>query len=120
MESKKEAEVQEPRKLTKKIEEKEPEVVVQKVTASPLADDRTIIKIFDMLEQAQHYKQLKKGANEVIKILNKSKAECVIMAADTDPIELLMNLPELCEDKSVPYCFVKSKSGLGRACGIKR
>jgi U4/U6 small nuclear ribonucleoprotein SNU13 len=42
------------------------------------------------------------------------------MAADTDPIELLLNLPQLCEEKSIPYCFVKSNAALGRACGIKR
>lgn len=67
-----------------------------------------------------NHKQLKKGANEVLKLLNKSKAEVVVMAADTDPIGLLMNLPGICEEKSVPYCFVSSTAALGRACGIKR
>jgi U4/U6 small nuclear ribonucleoprotein SNU13 len=63
---------------------------------------------------------LKKGVNEVIKILNKSKAEAIFLAGDSDPLELLLNLPQLCEEKSVPYCFVNSKAALGRACGIKR
>lgn len=119
MENNKES-VDAPRKLTKKIGAKKKEEKALKITASPLADDRTTVKIFDMLEQAGHYKQLKKGANEVIKILNKSKAEVILMAADTDPLELLLNLPQLCEEKSVPYCFVKSNAALGRACGIKR
>lgn len=112
----------EERTLTIKIgdkNEKEP-VKTYTVTPSPLADDKTSLKIFDMLEQSMHHKQLKKGANEVMKLLAKSKAEVVIMAADTQPIELLMNLPEICEEKSVPYCFVASNSALGRACGIKR
>jgi len=30
----------------------------------------------------------------------------VVMAADTKPIEILMNLPTLCDEKNVPYCFV--------------
>lgn len=55
-----------------------------------------------------------------MKLLGKSKAEVVIMAADTEPIELLMNLPEICEEKSVAYCFVPSAAALGRSCGIKR
>ena len=59
-----------------------------------------------MFQQAIHYKQLKKGANEVIKVLNRGKCELVIMAADCDPIELLMNLPNLCEEYNVPYCFI--------------
>ena len=109
-----------PKILQKTISENKEEKKVYKVTPSPIADDRTTVKIYDMLEQAMHYKQLKKGANEVIKTLSKSKAEAVLMAADTDPIELLMNLPELCEEKSVPYCFVKAKADLGRACGITR
>lgn len=60
------------------------------------------------------------------------------MAADTTPIEILLHLPLLCEDKNVPYVFVRSKHGnqfflykeyyidfilfsaLGRACGVSR
>jgi U4/U6 small nuclear ribonucleoprotein SNU13 len=29
-------------------------------------------------------------------------------------------LPLLCEDKNVPYVFVRSKAALGRACGVNR
>jgi len=42
------------------------------------------------------------------------------MAADTEPIEILLHLPLLCEDKNVPYVFVPSKTALGRACGVAR
>ena len=42
------------------------------------------------------------------------------MAADTDPLEILLHLPLLCEDKNVPYVFVSSKVALGRACGVSR
>ena len=42
------------------------------------------------------------------------------MAADCVPLEVVMTLTPLCEDKSIPYCFVESKAVLGRACGIKR
>ena len=91
-----------------------------KVVATPKADAKATIKIFDILEQAMNYKQLKKGVNEVMKVLNKHKAEAVIMAADTNPLEMLMNLPALCEEHSVPYCFVDSVAALGRACGIQR
>ena len=33
------------------------------------------------------------------------------MAADAEPLEILLHLPLLCEDKNVPYVFVKSKQG---------
>ena len=31
-----------------------------------------------------------------------------------------MHLPLVCEDKNVPYVFVKSRTALGRACGVSR
>jgi U4/U6 small nuclear ribonucleoprotein SNU13 len=42
------------------------------------------------------------------------------MAADTEPLEILLHLPLLCEDKNVSYVFVPSKTALGRACGVSR
>ena len=42
------------------------------------------------------------------------------MAADAEPLEVLLHLPLLCEDKNVPYVFVPSKLALGRACGVSR
>lgn len=42
------------------------------------------------------------------------------MAADAEPLEILLHLPLLCEDKNVPYVFVRSKQALGRACGVSR
>ena len=44
----------------------------------------------------------------------------IVMAADAEPLEILLHLPLLCEDKNVPYVFVPSKIALGRACGVSR
>jgi len=44
----------------------------------------------------------------------------VVLAADAEPIEIVLHLPLLCEDKNVPYVFVLSKKALGRACGVSR
>ncbi|CAG2110481.1 unnamed protein product [Medioppia subpectinata] len=88
--------------------------------AYPLADNALTTKIFNVLQQANNYKQLKKGANEATKTLNRNLSELIIMAADAEPIEILLHLPLLCEDKNVPYVFVNSKHALGRACGVAR
>lgn len=69
---------------------------------------------------SQNYKQLKKGANEATKTLNRGISEFVVLAADTEPLEILLHLPLLAEDKNVPYVFVPSKQALGRACGVSR
>lgn len=85
--------------------------------AYPLADAQLTVTILELLEQAVNYRQLKKGANEGIvalntrrcivytythsatKALNRGLAEFVVMAADAEPLEILLHLPLLCEDK---------------------
>ncbi|PWN25827.1 13 kDa ribonucleo protein-associated protein [Jaminaea rosea] len=88
--------------------------------AFPLADASLTSQILDLVQQASHYKQLKKGANEATKTLNRGICEFIIMTADVEPIEIVLHLPLLCEDKNVPYVFVPSKTALGRACGVSR
>merc|ERR1712070_453681 len=86
----------------------------------PLAKENLTVTILDLVQQSANYKQLKKGANEATKTLNRGTAELVILAADAEPLEILLHLPLVCEDKNVPYVFVKSKTALGRACGVSR
>ncbi|XP_003740520.1 NHP2-like protein 1 homolog [Galendromus occidentalis] len=88
--------------------------------AYPLADPELSSKILNLVQQATNYKQMRKGANEATKTLNRGISEMIIMAADATPIEILLHLPLLCEDKNVPYVFVSSKTALGRACGVSR
>lgn len=54
------------------------------------------------------------------KTLNRGIAEFIVMAADTEPLEIILHLPLLCEDKNVLHVFVRSKQALGRACGVSR
>ncbi|XP_061337745.1 uncharacterized protein LOC133284689 isoform X1 [Gastrolobium bilobum] len=109
--------------------------------AYPLADAQLTLTILDLVQQAANYKQLKKGANEATKTLNRGISEFIVMAADAEPLEILLHLPLLAEDKitlcdqpylvswddisrcrhnNVPYVFVPSKQALGRACGVTR
>ncbi|KAI8501108.1 NHP2-like protein 1 [Branchiostoma belcheri] len=88
--------------------------------AYPLADAQLTTQILDLVQQAANYKQLRKGANEATKTLNRGITEFIVMAADTEPLEIILHLPLLCEDKNVPYVFVRSKQALGRACGVSR
>jgi U4/U6 small nuclear ribonucleoprotein SNU13 len=109
--------------------------------AWPVADQALSQEILDLVQQASHYRQLKKGANEATKTLNRGISEIVILAADTAPLAILLHLPLLCEDKNTPYVcrdrlpkaltmhaftnmtiqvYVPSKMALGRACGVSR
>jgi len=88
--------------------------------AYPLADATLTTKIMTLIQQSCNYKQLRRGANEATKTLNRGLSEFIVMAADAEPLEILLHLPLLCEDKNVPYVFVRSKQALGRACGVSR
>lgn len=88
--------------------------------AFPLADNDLTAAILELVSAAQSNKQLRKGANEVTKTLNRSTAEIVVIAGDADPIEIVMHLPLLSEDKNVPYIFIPSRAALGRACQVSR
>lgn len=85
-----------------------------------MADAELSVKILDLVQQAMNYKEMKKGANEATKTLNRGQSEFIVMAGDAEPLEILLHLPLLCEDKNVPYVFVPSKVSLGRACGVPR
>ena len=88
--------------------------------AKPRADPNTSQSLMNLIQQANLIKKLKRGANEATKSLNRDIAELVILAADAKPLEIILHLPLLCEDKSVPYIFVDSMAELGQACGTSR
>lgn len=88
--------------------------------AFPLAEEHLSQTILDLVQEASNAKCLKKGANEATKALNRGIADLIVLAGDTNPIEILLHLPLLCEDKNVPYVFVPSKTALGRAAQVSR
>ncbi|KAA0192230.1 hypothetical protein HAZT_HAZT004200 [Hyalella azteca] len=88
--------------------------------AFPLADAALSQKLLSLTQQCTSYHQVRRGANEATKALNRGQCDLIILAGDTEPIEILLHLPLLCEDKNVPYVFVSSKAALGRACGVTR
>merc|ERR1712018_178341 len=59
------------------------------------------------------------GANIVTTLVEKKKAQLVVIANDVDPIELVLFLPALCRKMGVPYCIVKNKARLGRVARRK-
>ena len=73
--------------------------------AYPLAKDELTGKILRLSQQAVNYKQLKKGANEATKALNRGQAEFVVLAADAEPLEILLH--------SSRARFVSENSSLG-------
>jgi large subunit ribosomal protein L7Ae len=71
------------------------------------------------LEIARDTGKIKKGANETTKAVERGIAKFVYISRDVDPVEIVMHLPPLCDEKNVAYIFVSSKDELGRAAGLE-
>lgn len=86
----------------------------------PLADAELEKEVLDLLTECEKVKQSKRGANEVTKAINRNMAEFIMIAADVIPIEIVLHLPVLCEDKGVPFVWVSTREKIGKACGLPR
>ena len=75
-------------------------------------------KILEAVEIARATGYVRKGTNEATKAIERGAAELVVIAKDVDPPEIVMHLPPLCEEKNIPFVYVKNKDDLGRAAGI--
>ncbi|HLP79634.1 MAG TPA: ribosomal L7Ae/L30e/S12e/Gadd45 family protein [Acidobacteriota bacterium] len=62
--------------------------------------------------------KVRKGTNEVTKAIERNQAKLVVIAKDVSPAELVMHLPLLCEEKSVPCVVAGSREELGAAAGL--
>jgi len=76
-------------------------------------------KTYEIIELAKQSGKIRKGANEVTKLVERGQAKLVVMAADVQPEEILMHMPVLCEEKGTPYAYVPSKQELGAAAGLE-
>src|SRR3989344_5698434 len=76
-------------------------------------------KALEAIGIARKSGKIKKGINEVTKALERGSAKLVIIANDTQPEEIIMHIPILCEEKNVPCITVSSRQELGTAAGLK-
>ena len=75
-------------------------------------------KAYEAIEVAKKTGKLKKGVNEVTKVVERGQAKLVIIAKDVNPPEIIMHLPVLCKEKQIPIVLVSSKEELGAAAGL--
>ena len=75
-------------------------------------------KTYEVVELARDSGKIRKGTNEVTKIVERGEAALIVMAEDVQPEEILAHMPLLCEEKGIPYAYVPSKQELGIASGL--
>jgi len=62
--------------------------------------------------------KIKRGTNEVTKLVERGTAKLVFYAKDTNPMEIVKHLPALCKEKGIPCIEVESKERLGISSGL--
>lgn len=73
----------------------------------------------EAVELAKATGSIKKGTNEVTKVLEKGTAKLVVIAKDVTPPEITMHIPLLSDEKKVLCVEVGSKEELGAAAGLE-
>jgi len=74
---------------------------------------------YDAVEKAKKSGKIKKGTNEVTKVVERGTAKLVLVAKDVNPPEVTMHLKPLCEEKGIPIVEIPSKEDLGVRAGLK-
>jgi large subunit ribosomal protein L7Ae len=90
-------------------------IYVRFETPSELAD-----KVLQLVQIASETGKVRVGTNEVTKSTERSEAKLIVMAEDVDPVEILVHIPMLCEEKRIPYIYVPKKQRLGQSAGLSK
>ena len=75
-------------------------------------------RAYEAVEIAKKTGKIRRGTNEVTKVIERGIAKLVVIAENISPPEVIMHLPVLCEEKGIPYVYVPSKEDLGAASGL--
>ncbi len=90
-------------------------IYVRFETPSDLSD-----KALQLVQVASETGKVRVGTNEVTKSSERGEAKLVVMAEDVDPVEILVHIPMLCEEKRIPYLYVPKKQRLGQSAGLSK
>ena len=75
-------------------------------------------KALEAIELSRENGKIKKGANEVTKMIERGTAKLVAYAGNVTPQEIVMHLEALCKEKGIPCIKIPTKEELGTASGI--
>jgi len=73
----------------------------------------------EALEVARDTGTVKKGTNETTKAVERGNADLIYVAEDVQPEEIVMHLPELADEKGIPYVFIDNQDDVGHAAGLE-
>lgn len=75
--------------------------------------------VINALQVARDTGSVRKGTNETTKAIERDNAELIVIAEDVQPEEIVLHLPELADERDIPYVFVSTQDEIGRAAGLE-
>ena len=90
-------------------------IYVRFETPNEIADNA-----LQLVQIASETGKVRVGTNEVTKSSERAEAKLVVMAEDVDPVEILVHVPMLCEEKRIAYLYVPKKQRLGQSAGLSK
>ncbi len=73
--------------------------------------------IFDLVSSCKDG-TVRRGSNEVTKAAERGSAKLIVMAEDVNPPELLAHIPMICDEKEIPFGYVRHQEYLGKESGL--
>lgn len=73
----------------------------------------------ELISVAKDTGKVRKGINETTKSIERKVSKLVVIAEDISPPEIAIHIPGLCDERGIPYLYVKTKKELGEAAGLK-
>src|SRR5947209_18745484 len=75
-------------------------------------------KAYQLLQVAKDTGQIRKGANESTKAIERGSAKLVVIAEDAEPPQIVANLPVLCDERKMTCLFAPSTLALAKSAGL--
>ncbi|EPR78993.1 Ribosomal protein L7Ae/L30e/S12e/Gadd45 family [Spraguea lophii 42_110] len=86
--------------------------------ANIIADENTESTIKNILKELKKCKKIIRGKKAVEKAIKRNKKGVILFNGNFSPLDLIIHIPILCEEKSLPYLFVKDRNVL-RSASLK-
>ena len=91
------------------------------VVAKPMASKKFSKKIYKLIKKSSKQKNyLRSGLKDVQRRIRKGETGIVVFAGDVTPVDVMVHMPGVCENKQMPYVYTPSRTDLGAAMGVKR
>lgn len=88
--------------------------------AKPMASKKFTKKLYKLLKKAAKQDCVLAGLKVVQTKIRRGETGLVVLAGDTQPIDIFSHIPAVCEEKGLPYIWTPSRRDLATAIGKKR